>query len=378
MHIKKFKECIYTQANTYFDSVLHAINQAQKQIDMEVYIFDIDHIGTRIAQALIRAAERGVNVRLLVDGMGVGLNFIPVAKRLKDAGALIRIHRPLPWHFKLWALSLSSIKGLQKFWYLFSYINQRNHRKLLIIDHHAIWLGSINVSQKHLTRNQGGENWRDTAISLHNIDTRTIQSVYNLNWRKKTRKAKKRLAQHLHSTPFLLNFTRILRQQKRRNLISRISAAQNFIWITNAYFIPDSKFLSTLISASKKGIDVRIVLPHKSDVFFMPWVSSFFYEQLLNANVRIYEYQAGILHAKTLIIDNWASVGSSNLNQRSLQHDLEIDYVLQSSKSIDKLTDDFLRDLRHSEELCHANLSTKKLWQRHLGGLILVLFSYWL
>lgn len=378
MHNNKPKECIYCQADAYFDSLLQAINKAKIHIDMEVYIFDIDPIGTLISQALIQAAQRGVHVRLLVDGMGVSLDFIPVAKQLKAAGALVRIHHPLPWHFKLWVFSPSSIKGLLKFWYLLTYINQRNHRKLLIVDHNAIWLGSINVSQKHFTRDQGGENWRDTAIALHNIDTRTVQSVYDLNWNKRKRKTKKRLAQHLPSTPFLLNFTRTLRQIKRSNLLSRITSSQRVIWITNAYFIPNSILLSALISASKKGVDVRIVLPHQSDVFFMPWVSSFFYEQLLKANVRIYEYQAGILHAKTLIIDNWASIGSSNLNQRSLQHDLEIDYTLQSNESINQLTNNFLDDINHSEQLCQTELSIKKPWQRYLGGLILVLFSYWL
>jgi cardiolipin synthase len=372
------KEYIYCQADAYFDSVIKAINEAQKQIDMEVYIFSIDPIGSRISEALIQAAQRGVSVRLLVDGMGADLNFIPVAKRLKEAGALVRIYRPLPWHFKLWAFSLSSINGLQKFWYLLAFINQRNHRKLLIIDHCAIWLGSINISQKHLSHKQGGENWRDTAIALHNIDTHSIQAVYNLNWRNKKRKEKKQLTQQLTKTPFLLNFSRALRQIKRRNLISRISVSLNCIWITNAYFMPDSKLLSALISASKRGVDVRIVLPQESDVFFMPWVASYFYGQLLKANVRIYEYQAGILHAKTLIIDNWASIGSSNLNQRSLQHDLEIDYVLQSNTSITQLSHDFLSDINRSEELCHAELSIKKPWQRYLGGLILVLFSYWL
>jgi len=378
MQNNKPKECIYCQADAYFDSVLQAINKAKTHIDMEVYIFDIDPIGTLISQALIQAAQRGVHVRLLVDGMGSSLDFIPVAKQLKAAGALVRIHRPLPWHFKLWALSLSSIKGLQKFWYLLTYINQRNHRKLLIVDHSAIWLGSINISQRHFTRDQGGENWRDTAIALHNIDTSTVQSVYNLNWSKRKRKTKNRLTKQLPSTPFLLNFTRTLRRLKRKDLLSRISSSQNVIWITNAYFVPDSRLLSALISASKKGVDVRIVLPHQSDVFFMPWVTSFFYEQLLKANVRIYEYQSGILHAKTLIIDNWGSIGSSNLNQRSLLHDLEIDYALQSNESIKQLAHDFLNDLKKSEELSQTELNTKKPWQRYLGGLILLLFSYWL
>ena len=175
------KEHIYCQADAYFNSVLNAINQAKERIDMEVYIFNIDPIGKLISQALINAAQRGVKVRLLVDGMGANRDLIPIAKQLKNAGALVRIHRPLPWHFKLWTFSLSSIKGLQKFWYLLSYINRRNHRKLLIIDHRSIWLGSINVSQKHFTHDQGGENWRDTAIALKNIDTSTAQSVYYLN-----------------------------------------------------------------------------------------------------------------------------------------------------------------------------------------------------
>ena len=142
--------------------------------------------------------------------------------------------------------------------------------------------------------------------------------------------------------------------------------------------MPDSKLLSALISASKKGVDVRIVLPNQSDVIFMPWVASFFYEQLLNANVRIYEYQNGILHAKTLIIDRWACIGSSNFNQRSLKHDLEIDYVLQSSESINQLADDFMSDVNHSDELQPAELNTKKPWQRYIGGLILALFSNWI
>jgi cardiolipin synthase len=375
---KKTKEHIYCQADAYFISVLRAINQAKTHIDMEVYIFEIDPIGKLISQALISAAQRGVKVRLLVDGMGANLDFIPIAKKLKNAGALVRIHRPLPWHFKLWAFSLSSIKGLQKFWYLLSYINQRNHRKLLIIDHHSIWLGSINVSQKHFTHNQGGENWRDTAIELNSLDTSVIQSVYDLNWCSRKRKEKKRLTQQLSTAPFLLNFTRTLRHKQRDNLLSRIYTSKERIWITNAYFLPDSKLLSALIAASKQGVDVRIILPNQSDVIFMPWVASFFYEQLLSANVRIYEYQDGILHAKTIMIDHWACIGSSNFNQRSLQHDLEIDYVLQSSESIDQLAHDFMADIKYSDELQPTELNTKKPWQRYLGGLILALFSYWL
>jgi len=378
MQDSEVHEFIYRQADAYFNSILAAIKTAQSQIDMEVYIFEVDTIGKQVSQALIQAAKRGIRIRLLVDGMGVGFDFIAIAEQLESAGAQVRIYRPLPWHFKQWPFSLAAVKGMQKFWYLLSYINKRNHRKLIIIDQKSVWLGSFNISQKHLSNLLGGENWRDTAIKLEKINTRAIQSAFEFSWKKKKLTPKKHLVQTVLSSPFRFNFTRYLRQAKRKQLLSKIVHAKNHIWITNAYFIPDAKLLNALVAASNRGIDVRIVLPFRSDVFFIPWAASFFYQQLLSSGARIYEYQSGMLHAKTLIIDEWASIGSSNFNRRSLKHDLEVDYSLQLSESINQLEHDFLDDLNQSEELCQYELNIKKPWQRYLGGLILVLFSYWL
>src|SRR5690606_9536069 len=120
---------------------------------------------------------------------------------------------------------------------------------------------------------------------------------------------------------------------------------------TNAYFVPDKKLLNALIYASYRKVDVRILLPETSDIFFIPWASSYFYGQLLKAGVRIFEYQNRMLHAKTIINDDWASIGSSNLNSRSLHHDLELDYSLQLGSSKASLMKDFLNDLKNTEEL---------------------------
>ena len=378
MQDKQPQECIYRQADVYFNNILAAIQMAQSQIDMEVYIFELDIIGKQVSQALIQAAKRGIKVRLLVDGMGVGFDFVTIAKQLQSAGAQVRIHRPLPWHFKQWSFSLAAVKGMQKFWYLLSYINKRNHRKLIIIDQKSVFLGSFNISQKHLSSIQGGENWRDTAIKLDKINTRAIQSAFEFSWNKRKFTAIKHLVQTVLNSPFRFNFTRHLRQAQHKQLLLKIAQAKKQIWITNAYFVPDAKLLSTLMTASYRGVDVRIVLPYRSDVFFIPWAASFFYEKLLVSGARIYEYQSGMLHAKTLIIDDWASIGSSNFNRRSLNHDLEVDYSLQLNDSINQLEHDFLDDIKQSEELCQYELNTKKPWQRYLGGLILFLFSYWL
>lgn len=371
------KEVIYQQAEPYFDAVLNAIKQAQIKIDVETYIFDCDLVGTQFTQALEQAALRGVMVRLLVDGAGIEAGFSKLARTLRSSGALVHIHRPLPWQFAHWPFALTSIKGIQKFWYLLSYINQRNHRKLVIIDEKIVWLGSINISQKHLSSDHGGNNWRDTAIELQQINTLPVQQAFNASWNRWRRKDKRQIARDIRPSPFLFNFTRILRVRNRKKLLRRMHRAHQRIWISSAYFVPDSRLLSALIAASHNGTDVRILLPRQSDIIFIPWASAYFYEQLLHAGVRIYEYQAGILHTKTLLIDDWATIGSSNFNRRSLLHDLEVDYIVQQAGSRLQLDQDFQADLMQSEEFTPSDLSTKKRWQRALGWMILVLFGYW-
>jgi len=368
------EEIIYTHAPDYFDRVIHAIESAQHSVEMEVYLFDDDLIGSRVTQALSEAAQRGISVKLLTDGVGICSNFYQIADKLNRSGVQLKIHRPLPWRFELWPFSLATNQGLQKFWYLLSFINQRDHRKLLMIDHKTVLLGSFNVSQTHLPEKLGGKDWRDTAIEIKGIDTRNIQTAFNACWLKSR---KKKTAVQLTLSPFIFNFTRALRLRKRASLLKRIETAEEKIWLTNAYFLPDAKFLKSLLIASERGVDVRIVLPKHSDVFFIPWASSYFYSHLLNAGARLYEYQKGILHAKTILVDDWACVGSSNLNQRSLMHDLELDYSIQLEVTKQQLALDVLDDIKDSEELDPDNWDQNRLWQRLLGGLLLVLLAYW-
>jgi len=367
-------EIIYTDASKYFDRILDAIQSAAHSIEMEVYLYHDDQIGTKITQALCEAAKRGVTVKLLTDGVGICSNFHEIADKLLSSGVQVKIYRPLPWRFELWPLSRFPKKGILKLWHLMSYINQRNHRKLLVIDNLKVWLGSFNISQTHLSINQGGENWRDTAIELTGIDTRNLGTAFNACWFKYSKRS---TAGELSPSPFIFNFTRSLRLSARSGLLHRIKTAKERVWITNAYFIPDTKLLNALVIASKNGADVRIVLPKQSDIFFIPWASSYFYSHLLDAGIRLYEYHNGVLHTKTVLIDHWGSVGSSNLNSRSLMHDLELDYSVQTEESKRQLTHDFVDDLKKSEELDQENWNQHRLWQRALGGLLLFLFGYW-
>ncbi len=371
------EEIILCDAQAYFDSILHAISLARIRIDMETYIFEVAGIGRRVAEALSKAAERGVRVRLVTDGAGVSSHFYFLADFMSKAGVQVKVHHPLPWQLRLWPFSLVHKGGWRKFWYLLSYINKRNHRKMLIIDGRHLWLGSINISQKHLPRELGGETWRDTAVELHGIDTYAAQQAFNANWNKWRRKRRKHLARKLPASPFSFNFTRALRTQHREELVQSIRQAGKRVWITNAYFVPDADLLEALIHASEQGADVRILLPQRSDVFFIPWISWFFYQQLIDAGVQILEYRQGFLHAKTLLIDDVGILGSSNLNRRSLLHDLEVDYRVSEPNNIALLESHFLQGCQHAIELSRDEARSYKRWQRYLGGLLLILFGYW-
>lgn len=368
------EERIYTDATEYFEGIMRAINLAEYSVDLEVYIFDNDSLGQKIVQTLETAAQRGVKVRLLTDGVGACPEFNTIADRLIAAGAEVKIYHPLPWHIENWRLALTKSKGLEKFFKLLTFINKRDHRKLLIIDKRIAWLGSFNLTQKHLPAEHQGEHWRDTAVEIRGMDLEAVQIGFDACWFKRTGR-QSRL--HLPRTPFIFNFTRSLRARQRQRLLKRMERATDKIWITNAYFVPDKQLLNALIYASYRGVDVRILLPAISDLFFIPWASSYFYRQLLNAGVRIFEYQNRVLHAKTIIIDDWALIGSSNLNRRSLNHDLELDYSLQLPASREYLSRDFLDDLKNAKELDSLTFEQNRIWQRLLGGLLVLLFSRW-
>lgn len=371
------KEILHHRAETYFACALHAIDQARFSVDIESYIFSAnDNIARRMSRALINAAQKGVRVRLIVDGAGIDDAFLDTAKQLREAGVKVRIYHPFPWHLKFWPMAVNVSQGVQKFWYLANSANKRNHRKTILVDNQSLLLGSFNITQDHFLEEHKGKGWRDTGIEIHGADTLEVSKAFNRIWYRW-----RRFPKNLTPSPsplFVLNHTRRLRKQLRTGLFQRIDQASNRIWITNAYFVPDAKVIKHLIHASKRGVEVRVLVPHRSDISFIPWITRNFYEMLLDANIRIFEYLPGMHHAKTLIIDDWGTVGSSNFNRRSFAHDLEVDYVLQNTESLKELEGAFIKDLSESEEqTIKTVIKQHPRWQRVMGAFILILLGYW-
>jgi cardiolipin synthase len=371
------EEQIFFVGNNYFSTLLHDIDHAHKSIELETYIFELDHLGKKIVTALTKAAKRNVAVRLLVDGAGTPQWSNSSVKSLEQAGAETRVFHPFPW--RLWQWSRSHIKApsLLKLIYLFLKINTRNHRKVCIIDKKIAYIGSFNISKQHLNKNQGGDEWRDTGIRLERIDLKDLLLAFEAAWAHfPIQERIRHFFYHIRTNPVIrLNNTWYRRRILYKNLLQRIKNCKNRIWITNAYFVPDNFLLRCLNEAARLGIDVRILLPQESDVAFMPWASQAFYARLLEAGVRIFEYEPSVLHAKTLIIDNWMTIGSSNLNHRSLRHDFEVDINVRLSESKQLLQQQFLLDLQSSKEIFLVDWQ-KRPWYQNLIGRALLYLKY--
>lgn len=363
---------VYHSGDEFFDSLERAIDRAQQFIYIEMYIFAFDRLGQRLLQRLGEAVERGVQVRVIVDGIGSSSWIYDVRKLCEQLRVELKVFHELPW--TRWQLGRKAIQRRLSIARALQRINNRNHRKVCIVDGHRAFVGSMNVIEYHCESLVGPKVWRDCAAEVVGRDVAVLESSFQELWsrRRGALATARRLRRALASgTLMRLNVRRAQRRENYLDLLVRIVGARRRILIENAYFVPDGSLLRALRAAAEGGADVRIVVPAVSDIFFIPWVTSAFHVGLLRAGVRIFEYTGGMMHAKTMLIDEWGLVGSSNLNHRSLFHDLEADVVLASEEASRSLEVQFEHDCRASREIT-LNTWRERPWiERALGRLLL-------
>ncbi|HEY9033024.1 MAG TPA: phospholipase D-like domain-containing protein [Pseudomonadales bacterium] len=370
-HRDWLSEQLFTDGDAYFNSLLADIARAQQRIDMTFYIFELDHIGQRFADALIAARERGVSVRLLIDGIGSVFHGGRIARLLSRHGCEVRIFHPLPFSPALFRWSVVQGNLLQKILFLLLNINQRNHYKLCMIDQHIIWSGSFNISAHHLSHQLGGSDWRDYGVRLTDDNTDDIQSCFDTLWgNANSRPMLSRLQK------FRANLSLPMRLFYNRLLLFRIRHATQRIWICSAYFAPSRSLIRALLKARKNGVDVRLILPSRSDVLLFPAISQTYYRQLLRHGIRIYEYGPRILHAKVMLLDQQCWIGSTNMNHRSFYHDMELDLILTLPDTIRAVTRQLEMDMQQARPIDPQHLDRLSL--RLFFARILRIFRYWL
>ncbi len=367
----------------YFARLVGDLCAARSQVSLEVYILADDEIGARVTEALADAAARGVGVRLMVDGIGSAAWIGARARALAARGVEVRVYHPPPWLIirRLWA------RGPGRLSQAFRWFNSRNHRKVCLIDERVALVGSFNLERRHSRQLSGDRAWRDAAARVEGASTAILQRAFARAWRRAWR------VSAVGATPsfaiahrpihvpasHLVRLNHGLRHRRRwrRELIERIGAARGKVWITSAYFVPDRRLLAALGAAAARGADVRLLVPASSDQWFMPLITRAYYQRLTGAGVRVHEFLPTFIHAKTMVVDGWAVVGSTNLNHRSLFHDLEADVVLAMPPSIAALEQDFRANLERSSEVTRERKSRFGWWIRMLGRLALR-FRHWM
>lgn len=376
---KEIQEIVFLKGEEYFAALLQDINLAVRQIDLETYIFDNCPLGQQIIEALLEAARRGVKIRIIVDGIGSPGWGNVIAPKLEAVGIESRVFHPIPWGLGQWWRMMIHLPYLFRVFYFIFKINKRNHRKVCIIDRGIVYIGSANISQCHLDTKKNGKNWRDTTLRLMQVDITDLEAAFEAAWFHKFPQDRiQTIFQRVNTQAVIrLNDNRHKRRALYKNLLRRLSKCVKRVWITNAYFVPDNYLLKKLQDLAQSGVDVRILLPQKADVSFITWASSTFYENLIKSGARIFEYMPSMLHAKTLILDDWFLVGSSNLNHRSLLHDLEVDVVVQTSSAKKRLELQFIEDLSLSKEI-HLSTWYKRPWMQKWIGRLMLYLKYWI
>lgn len=344
---------------TTYQSMISAISSARDHINIESYIFDDDEIGERFAAALIAKQAAGVQVNLIRDSVGTLSTPSAFFTRLTAAGINVLEFNPVN--------PATAKAGWQ--------VNQRDHRKLLIVDGRIAFLGGINVSSVHSGNSfslnakvkPGGKlPWRDTDLRVEGPAVAELQKLFIETWQKQ--KGKPLAARHYFpqterkghevvraigsspDEPYSLIYA---------TLISALRSAQTEIWLTNAYFVPDPQLLAELKNAVARGVDVKLVLPSSTDSWLVFNAGRRHYTELLKAGVKLYERRDALLHVKTAVIDGvWSTVGSTNLDWRSFLHNQEVNVVVLGSGFGEKMRAAFLADLLKSNEI------TLEKWQQ--------------
>jgi len=360
-----------------FAAIDRAIEGAQRHIHIETYIFANDALGRNFAQLLLRKRRQGVEVRIIYDAIGSIDTPAVFFDELRQAGAEVREFHPL---------------NPAKTW--LGKINNRDHRKLIVVDGRIAFTGGMNISSAYSSGSMtkpGPElgvtsGWRDTDVAVSGPAVEQFQTLFLDAWERlggaPLQRANYFPSQDVAGNVLVSAVANNNGRQKEEAIYQTYMAAINNssqrIWITQAYFSPPAKLRSALIRAARRGVDVHIILPGFTDSKLILYAAHSEYKRLLRGGVRIVEQQDALLHAKTVLIDeSLVLIGSANLDYRSFLHNNEITAVLLGEQVSKRMAAVYRSDLSSGKELTLQEWKRRPLldrWKESLSRLV----KFWL
>ncbi|HHJ14492.1 MAG TPA: cardiolipin synthase B [Gammaproteobacteria bacterium] len=330
--------------------MLAAIGSARRDIRLESYIFADDELGRRFAHALVEQARAGISVRVHLDAAGsLFWSGAALARRMAAGGVALRwFHRwdwRRPWRY-----------------------NRRHHRKLLVIDGSIGWTGGFNIHRENSLALYGPERWRDTHVRFRDGLARQAALRFDEFWQRRRRPPPPDQGRD----QIISNYARGGRRDMNGRFHRLIAQAEHNIQLTTPYFVPDAHTQQLLRKAARRGVEVHILVPRKSDVWLAQWAARASYSLLLDDGVHIHEYLPRLLHAKTLLVDNrHAVIGTSNIDYRSFFLNYELNLFSTNPGLCQALARCFEQDLAESEAI------TAQYWSRRFGGQRLLELAGW-
>jgi len=324
----------YFDGNTFYDAMIEAIEAAKHHVHMEFFIIQPDEAGKRFRDALVAKARAGVEVRLLYDAIGSRKLRNRFLKPLREAGGYCTAFLP--------------ISPLRRRFQ----INLRNHRKLLLIDGGTGFIGGFNIGNEYLGKGPLGP-WRDAAMRIDGPAVRGLQQVFVEDW---DFSSGNYLSHEAYFPPIADRTGHQLQiawsgpdqQNKaiREVFFGALTNCHHRLWIVSPYFVPDDALLDGIRSAALIGADVRVLTQYRPDKRLTLWASRYYWPTLFDVGVKIYQYVPGMIHGKIIIADDsFATLGTANLDNRSMQLSFEVNALIYSETLVEQLAAAFERDL---------------------------------
>jgi len=350
---------VYFRGEDAFAAMLAAVRAAREEVLLESYIFKDDATGEAFARELCDAAMRGIRVRVLADGFGSFETKHRFWGWMRETGIETRLFHPI---------------GFPPRWLMF-----RDHRKILVADRRVAFTGGMNIGEEYGASSPSpkfaGATWRDTHARVEGSAAWEMALVFEEGWR---RAGGQPLGIEPGQEDLSAPGARVMVLDSRPGrgaiesasvLSSIVAGSRRRIWVTMAYFAPKERAARLIARAARRGVDVRMIFPQRTDVRLVRHAGHGFYSGLLAAGVRVFEYRAAVLHAKTMVADGLLSViGSSNYDFRSFELNAECNFVIHDAPTAGVLERQFESDLANSDEIERAAWRRRPRWHRAFDG----------
>lgn len=332
---------VLTDGPSKFKALFDELERAEHHIHLEYYIFKEDEIGRDVQRLLIEKALQGVEVRVLIDGLGSRKISKDFLGEMTNGGVQVAYFFPV------------------RFPFITSKLNFRNHRKIVVVDGKVGFLGGMNIGDEYLSRKREVGFWRDTHLRLEGESVHRMQTIFLNDWYFITHQRIEDTAYYPPVQEFDKQYAQIVAsgpdsdwESIRQVYFTALATARHKIDIQTPYFIPDESISMALKTAALSGLNVRLIVQGIPEYQLTYWASRSYFEELLQAGVKIYKYRKGILHAKAIMIDDEIGiVGSANVDIRSFQLNFEVSALVYDRMFVQRLQADFEQDLNDSVQV---------------------------